>query len=259
MKNTHKLFFGLTILLLAAPVWYAFLLSQELTTIKPKPQFILPESNGQVTFAVDTDTFRYIVSDGVSVQLDTGQWQATLQTSKELYPHYSIEVRNDTLYLIKDPALPQYGDWALAHIRAPQINGVTVVNGGQIHVESVEPRFYSRHLTIRIGEGKIYLPVDTDALDLHYEGGGDAMLRGKAGRLNIQGHKSLGNLSAFNLKADSAFVRSRGQTSFQLHVNSYLEADLLNSYGDLVYLGRPVVEKKENVRGRVIDANRIVE
>ena len=259
MKNTHKLLFGLAILLLTAPVWYAFLLSQELTTIKPKPQFILPESNEQVTFAVDTDTFRYIVSDGVSVQLDTGQWQATLQTSKELFPHYSIEVRNDTLYLIKDPALPQYGDWALAHVRAPRINGVTVVNRGEIRVEGIEPRFYSRHLAIRMGEGKIYLPVDTDALDLRYDGGGAVMLRGKASRLNVQGHQSPGNLSAFNLKVDSAFVQSCGQTSFQLHVNRYLEADLLNSYGDLVYLGRPVVEKKENVRGRVIGANRIVE
>ena len=210
-----------------------------------------------MSFAVDTDTFRYIVSDGVSVQLDTGQWQATLQTSKELFPHYSIEVRNDTLYLIKDPALPQYGDWALVRVQAPQINGVTVVNGGQIHVESIEPRFYSRHLTIRIGEGKIYLPVDTDALDLHYEGGGDAMLRGKAGRLNVHGHQSPGNLSAFNLKVDTAYVQRSGQTSFHLQVNRYLEADLLNSYGDLVYVGRPVVVKKENARGRVIDAHRI--
>ena len=82
--------------------------------------------------------------------------------------------------------------------------------------------------------------------------------RGTVSRLNVHGSGVGGSLSGFHLEADTAYVNGPILGDQELFVKDYLHADLSGSFGSVSYRGNPEVVKKENARGRVVNANRVI-
>lgn len=255
MKNSKKLFIGLVILLLAAPVWYAAVLKQRIGKVEPRLKQVIPKAKTQTDYPIAVESFRYLVSDGVSVSLDTGECAVTLRTYEDLRQYVSVEVRDDTLFLSRKATSFIVGQqWVSAKVQAPALKGLSVVNGGEIEGKT---EIVADHLVLEAGEGVVLLSLDVESVQLRYRGPGKVALLGKAGRLMVEGGTADGSLSALSMEVDTAYILSSGRGAYQVHVKDYLNADLRNNYGDLVYRGNPVVEKKENARGRVIRASPI--
>ena len=253
MKNSNKLILGLLLLLFALPFLYAFLLKQKLDTIDPLSKFMKSPFESLHEYPMELGSFSYLVSDDVPVTVDTGQWQVTLNTYKEHQDFCSIKVQNDTLYISKAPEVRAISEpWISVNVKLPKLKGLKVINGGSIESKNPDTHFEASHVALEVGEGGIRLPLKARSLELAFRNKGSAVLSGEVGRIDVNGHTSSGSLLAFNLRADTAYVRNAGQGTFQLHVEQYLEADLLGGSGDVVYRGQPVVAKKESRRGRVI-------
>lgn len=255
MKNSRKLLLALVVLLLAAPFWYAFVLSSKLAGLKPLPETIIPESDSIIDHLLAIDSFQYVVGDRVKIELDTGPWQVTLRTNEDLLPYCMVEVRNDTLFVV-NTARALGRDWISATVKAPSLMGLAVVNGGQINCLEESVNFNAEHLDLTVETGNINLAVDSRSLAIRFLGRGNAFLVGSVGRLEVSGSDlSAGSLEAFGLEVDTAYVTGTGVTNYELHIEHHLDADLRNGDGDLAYYGHPTVVKKESGAGRVINAN----
>lgn len=259
MKTSNKILIGVFFLFFGLYLYNIYMIARDATPKVKDEEMLELEHFVAVKDTIKVEPFHYISSDAVQVTIDTGQLQVILETYEEFLPYCSIEVRKDTLFISKNPKLPSNdGQWVNVVVKAPRIKGLAVSNNGKILSANPITGLHSDYLSIWAGLGSIIVSVNTTTLDLHFHSHGVVMLHGSVDRLNIYGDESLARFYGYDLKVDSAYVYDLGLNNYQLHVNDYLYANLLNSHGDLAYRGHPTVVKKENTSGRVINANREV-
>lgn len=254
------------------------------------------ETNGRWVRDTLSATYHYIWTNYPEVQLNPKS-----ENFVETILHESatgkvkVEVRNDTLYILQNPA-NDYEHYSYINLAIRELNtqvvvgvkqnikGLTAVDRGRITPFEGYQAPYDIGLDWEVGfpdESMSGVPVVCDNLTIDLQRGGDAVVNLDAEKvyINLSGPRHWHSYTRLRLLGNSRFVQldhtesmvdvklqgdslfldthtpfSQKSSIIRVWPKKYLSASI-EGWSDVIYLGHPLIRKKESGFGRLIDGN----
>lgn len=139
---------------------------------------------------------------------------------------------------IREDGLQGPGSWDIEFRTAPPAALKEIILGGVGTITGQAPLTTTAPLLVRIqGMGKIDLEVDAPAVTADQQGSGEMVLKGKAGKVDIQA-QGLGRVDASELITEAAEVQSQGVGEVNVYASGTLKVRA-QGLGAVHFYGKP--------------------